>query len=79
MLQRFALGAAAGEVAQFGEIRLRERLVEAEVQVQAAAAEYVSQQMLHVQPRLIDAALFQIAGAGAESFKEELHSGGLEG
>jgi hypothetical protein len=66
VLEGDAFGAAAGEVAQLGEIRFAEGFAEAEVEVETAAVEDVGEEVLHVEAGLFDSVLGEVTGAGLE-------------
>jgi hypothetical protein len=66
VLEGDAFGAAAGEVAEFGEIGFTEGFAKAEVEVESAAVEDVGEQVLHVEAGLFDSVLGEVTGAGLE-------------
>ena len=77
VLQRLPFPTTAQKLPQRREVRLGQFFGKPQIQVQAAAAEDVGQQVLHVQPGLLDALFFEVGGAGGEDF-EERFGGGIQ-
>ncbi len=73
MLEGFALGAAADVVAQGFEFRLGDWALEFHVELEALLAERVSEEVLRIQPRILDAMPSEIACCGLEHFENGLH------
>jgi carboxymethylenebutenolidase len=74
VLERDAFAALLQGVAQRDQIGLADRLVEAQVELHPRALELVGHQHLHVPPGILDAALFKVARAAVEDFKDRGHS-----
>jgi hypothetical protein len=73
MLQGLPFPATAQELAQDGEVGLRDGFTEAEVEIEPSAAEDVGEEVLHVQAGFLDFSLLQVGGTGVEDFEEGLH------
>jgi hypothetical protein len=74
VLERLAFATTAQKVTQWGEIGLGDDFGKAQVEVQAAAAEDVGEEVLHIEPWLLDALFVEVGGAGGEDFEERFGS-----
>lgn len=73
VLKRLPFPTTAQEVAQSGQMRLGHGFVEAEVEIEPAAAEDVRKEVLHVEPSFLDLAFLQIGAARLEDFEKLFH------
>ena len=74
MLERFAVASAFDEVAEGGEFGFGERAVEVHVELHAAAVEDLGEEVLHVEPGVIDPGFFEVGGAGADGIEDGFHA-----
>jgi hypothetical protein len=74
MLERNAFAALFQGLAKGDQIRLTDRLVEAQIELHPGAVELVGHQHLHVPPGVLDAALFKVARTAVEDFENRGHS-----
>lgn len=75
VLQRLAFTTAAQKFTQGGQLGLGDGFVEAEVEIEPAAAEDMGEEVLHVEPGFLDFSFLQVGGAGLEDFEELFHAG----
>lgn len=73
MLEGLPLPAATQQFTQGREVSFGDGLVETEVEIESAAAEDVSEEVLHVEPSFLDFSFLQIGCARLEDFEKGLH------
>ena len=73
MLQGNAFAAFLENLAQGRECGFFKRAVELEVEIHPGAAELAGDEHLHVAAGVLDAALFEIAGAAIDGFQNSAH------
>ncbi len=76
MLQRLADAAAADEFPKRLQFRRGERPLKLEVEVHALQLQHMSQQVLNVEPRLLNTMLLEVASGGLDDFEDGFHAGG---
>ena len=73
MLQRFAGGPPANEVAKRSEFFFAQRPVELHVEVHASESEHMGEKMLDVEARAFDPGFCEISRSGLQDFEDGLH------
>ena len=63
MLERFAFTATPHQFAQRRQLRFRQLSLELEIKLHPRPTEHMPDQMLRVQPRIVDLVLLEILGA----------------